>query len=68
MKCQHVGDTGQCLQDATRDIRIRTSKSSWRFFVCDDCEEEEIEILRSYIDRVAREQITQDTNSPIEKG
>jgi len=69
MKCQYVGDGGkQCEQDATRDIRVKASKLGWRFFLCDGHVEEVTQQLRTYIDKVAREQITQDTNSPIEKG
>jgi len=67
MKCQHVGDYGQCLQDATRDLRIKTEKQSWRLFLCDDHIEEEKETLRSYIDRIARQQIEQETCEKVEK-
>lgn len=66
MRCQYVGDGGkQCSNDATRDIRVRASKLGWRFFLCDAHVEEVAQQLRTYIDKVAREQIVQDTNSSI---
>ena len=69
VKCQHVGDGGvQCEQDATRDIKVRSRGLGWKFFLCDSHQEEVRQQLRAYIDKVAHEQITQDTNSPIEKG
>ena len=67
MRCQHVGDRGiQCEQEATRDIKVRSQGLGWRFFLCDLHQEEVRKQLRTYIDKVAREQITQDTCEKVE--
>lgn len=69
MQCQYVGDGGkQCESEATRDIRVRASKWGWRFFLCDAHVDEVANMLRTYIDEFARDQIVQDTNSSVEKG
>ncbi len=61
MKCQYVGDGGkQCDCEATRDIRVKSAKIGWRFFLCDDHVEEVTKQLRTYIDKVAREQVEQE--------
>lgn len=60
MKCQYVGDTGQCQQEATRDIRVVTARKGWRLFLCSEHVEIEMEKLRAVVDQLAREEVKQE--------
>ena len=59
MQCQHVTDSGQCREEATRDIRVVTSRKGWRIFLCDAHADRGIQIIREALDKMAIEQVEQ---------
>jgi hypothetical protein len=54
MQCQHMSDNVQCAKEATRDIRVVTSRRGWRIFLCAEHVEIELDKLRKVIDQLAQ--------------
>jgi hypothetical protein len=67
-RCQYVGDYGRCLQDADYHLKIKTDKREWDKDLCEDHVEEETQTLKSYIDRIAHEEIAQEMCDKIGNG
>jgi hypothetical protein len=60
MKCQHMTDSGQCEKEATRDIRVVTTRRGWKIFLCSEHVEIEMEKLRKVVDQIAHEEVNQE--------
>lgn len=67
-RCGVFGEYGQCTQDATYHIMIKTDKSIWQRDVCEDHRDEERESLRGFAESVHRQTVLSETCVPLYGG
>jgi hypothetical protein len=66
--CDVIGEHGRCIWDAKYRITVTTAKDTWGMNVCEDCKDEELRHLRSYVQGVQKQAVLHSTCTPLYDG